>query len=265
MQKALREAKVHTSWIAPHDAYESAVSSFVAALLTPGKRNLFLEYFRDTIGLLAWLGMLNSLSMMLIKYTSPGVPDCYQGNEFFDFSLVDPDNRRPVDYASRGEALIELAAMVQRKAQGQARTLFKNAPQDGRAKLYVIWRLLMLRRARASLFLHGGYMPLTAAGTHAANVVAYARRYAGSGVITIAGRMFGALGVAAGALPCGEATWGDTQIALPFLGEGTVLRHALSGETVKVAAGAIRVADAYAAFPGAVFEYDRGEIGAASR
>ena len=201
---------------------------------------------------------------MLIKYTSPGVPDCSQGNEFFDFSLVHPDNRRPVDYPSRGEALIALAAIVQRKAHGPAQTLFENAPNDGRAKLYVIWRLLMLRRLHASLFLHGGYTPLTASGMHAANVVAYARRYAGSGVITIAGRMFGALGLVAGALPCGEATWGDTEVALTFLGEGTVLKNAFSGEAVKVTAGKLRVAAALNLFPGAVFEYDRGEIGAAS-
>jgi (1->4)-alpha-D-glucan 1-alpha-D-glucosylmutase len=204
--------------------------------------------------------------MMLIKYTSPGVPDCYQGNEFFDFSLVDPDNRRPVDYTARRQALAELGELLPQKEKlaARVRALFDDAPADGRAKLYAIWRLLRLRRARPSVFMHGGYLPLGVTGERAVHVIAYARRYAGRGVITIAGRMFGGLGIAARALPCGEAIWGDTRVALPFLGEGTILRDVLTGETAAVTAGGIRVAAAHAAFPGAVLEYERGEIGAAS-
>ncbi|HYK13556.1 MAG TPA: malto-oligosyltrehalose synthase, partial [Burkholderiales bacterium] len=259
------EAKVHTSWITHHDEYESAVAHFVRALLTGGERNLFLENLRATIEPLAWLGMLNSLSMMLIKYTSPGVPDCYQGNELWDFSLVDPDNRRLVDYAARRQALRGLAGQMRRGETLDTCALFADTLNDGRAKLYAIWRLLMLRRARPSVFMHGGYTPLTASGFRAGNVIAYARRYAGRGVITIAGRMFGAMGIAPGALPCGEAIWEDTCVAVPFLAEGTPLRHVLTGATAAVTAGGIRVAAAHAEFPGAVFEYERGEIGAASK
>jgi (1->4)-alpha-D-glucan 1-alpha-D-glucosylmutase len=112
--------------------------------------------------------------------------------------------------------------------------------------------------------MHGGYLPLAVTGERAAHVIAYARRYAGRGVITIAGRMFGGLGIAARTLPCGEAIWGDTRVALPFLGEGAILRDVLTGETAAVTAGGIRVAAAHAGFPGAVLEYERGEIGAAS-
>lgn len=265
MLKAVREAKVHTSWITPAESYEEAVRAFVAALLKPGKRNLFLEHFRESAAPFAWLGMLNSLSMTLLKYTSPGVPDCYQGCEFFDFSLVDPDNRRPVDYAARGTALVDLAARAQRERRPDMRELFAGAPGNSAAKLHLIWRLLMLRRARSSLFLHGGYTPLNVAGARERNIITFARRYAGSGVIAIAGRMFGSLDLAPGHLPCGENVWGDTRIALPFLAEGTLLRHAISGETARVTDGGIRVALAFADFPGAVYEYERGEIGAASK
>ncbi|MDB5809561.1 MAG: bifunctional 4-alpha-glucanotransferase/malto-oligosyltrehalose synthase, partial [Betaproteobacteria bacterium] len=265
MLKVVREAKVHTSWVRHNEEYEAAVASFVTSLLTAGKRNLFLEHFRTAVPLLAWLGTLNSVAMTLIKYTSPGVPDCYQGNEFFDFSLVDPDNRRPVDFAARGSALVELAALPQRSDGGEfVRSLFEHAPHDGRAKLYAMWRLLMLRRAHASTFMRGGYTPLNVTGERAAHAIAYARRYAGNGVVTIAGRMFGGLGIKTGELPCGEAVWRDTRVALPFLGDGTVLRNVLTGETAAVSDGAIRVAVAHAQFPGAVFEYGRGEIGAAS-
>src|SRR5262249_21892485 len=111
MLKAAREAKLHTSWINPNEEYEAALADFTEAVLTPAERNLFLDDFRDSLAAVAWAGMLTSLSLMLIKYPSPGVPDCYQGNELWDFSLVDPDNRRPVDYTRREAALAELAAL----------------------------------------------------------------------------------------------------------------------------------------------------------
>ncbi|HEV7821187.1 MAG TPA: malto-oligosyltrehalose synthase, partial [Burkholderiales bacterium] len=252
MLKAVREAKVHTSWITNHEAYESAVTNFVRSLLTPGKSKLFLENLRTAIEPLTWIGVLNSVSMMLIKYTSPGVPDCYQGNEFFDFSLVDPDNRRPVDYAARREALSGLGELLQHLKEPDAgvQALFDGAPDNGRAKLYVIWRLLRLRRARPSVFMHGGYLPLVVTGERAPHVVAYARRYAGRGVITIAGRMFGGLGITPRMMPCGEAVWGDTRVSLPFLGEGTVLRDVFTGASRSVTAGGIRLADAHDTFPG---------------
>src|SRR6185295_4700281 len=103
--KAVREAKTHTSWVNHNEEYELAVTQFVRALLSGTGRNLFLEDLREAVRPLIWLGMLNSLSMVLIKFTSPGVPDCYQGNEIWDFSLVDPDNRRPVDYEVRRRLL----------------------------------------------------------------------------------------------------------------------------------------------------------------
>ena len=165
MLKAVREAKVNTSWVNNNEAYESAVVQFVQALLSDSGSNLFLEEFRGVARHTAWLGMLNSLSMTLLKLTSPGVPDIYQGNELWDFSLADPDNRRPVDYALRQRLLAELDVP-------QLEQLFAE-PGDGRAKLHFLKQLLALRKARPALFLHGGYTPLQAKGEHAGNIMAY--------------------------------------------------------------------------------------------
>src|SRR4029077_12219691 len=142
---------------------------------------------------------------------SPGIPDCYQGNELWDFSLVDPDNRRPVDYARRAEALADLAAMVHRNdgLPARVRALFDAMP-NGQPKLYLIWRLLALRRARPEVFMQGEYTPLLATGLRSAHVVAFARQHAGSGVIAVAARMFASLGIEPGALPCGAQVWEDT-------------------------------------------------------
>jgi (1->4)-alpha-D-glucan 1-alpha-D-glucosylmutase len=250
MLKAVREAKVHTSWVSHNEEYETAVTQFVRALLTETGHNLFLDDFRVAVQPLIRLGMLNSLSMVLIKLTSPGVPDSYQGNELWDFSLVDPDNRRPVDYALRRRLLSQLTG---------ARDAFENLA-DGRAKLYFLTQLLALRASMPDLFLHGGYTPIQVQGRHAAHIVAYARRHKGAGVIAVAGRLFAAFGTEDKALPCGASLWQDTRIDLPFMEEGSTLRNLLDDDRVhRVEAGCVRLADLFESVPGAVLVYDRGE------
>lgn len=258
MLKAVREAKVESSWINPNTAYEAAVQAFVEDLLADTGRNLFLEDLRTTAAAIAWLGMLNSLSLVLVKLTSPGVPDIYQGNELPDLSLVDPDNRRPVDYELRRALLAEVKEIGRLQNGNRGRELFMNA-HDGRAKLYFTWRLLGLRREWPDVFLHGGYTPLPAEGARAQNVVAYARRHQGRGIVAIGGRLFAGMSIAEPALPCGEAAWQDTRVPVPFLREGTELTDALSGNRVKIEQGAIAMARAWAELPGAVltFEEDR--------
>src|SRR5258708_5412612 len=110
--KAAREAKVNTSWVSPNEPYEEALTNFVAAILSDSRRNPFLTDFEPFAGRIADLGIWNSLSQTLLKLTCPGVPDIYQGTELFDFSLVDPDNRRPVDYASRRTLLDSLGKEI---------------------------------------------------------------------------------------------------------------------------------------------------------
>jgi len=262
MVKAMREAKVNTSWIAPNQAYEEATVDFVRALLTEGKRNLFLEKFRIVLEPLARLGLYNSLSMVLLKLACPGVPDIYQGNELWNLSLVDPDNRRPVDYATRRAALERLRGMAtEGRIDGAHLHAMLESPQDGLAKLYLTWRLLQLRLGDEALFRDGSYVPLAAEGMHADHVVAFARRYQGRGVIVVAGRLYGALSGGGTTLPCGEEAWRDTAVMLPFLAEGTQLRHAFSGAPLWVGSRGFRLAQACAHFPVAVLVYDQGELG----
>jgi (1->4)-alpha-D-glucan 1-alpha-D-glucosylmutase len=250
MIKAAREAKVHTSWINPSEEYEAAVTSFVAALLADSRRNLFLKDLRALVDTIAWFGMLNSLSMTLLKLTSPGVPDIYQGNETFDLSLVDPDNRRPVDYAKRASMLEELSAVAQSAELGaRVRDLARSA-LDGRAKMWIVWRALELRRRETQLFEIGEYVPLQAAGERADHVVAFVRKCGTSRAATIAGRLWLELGRPAHELPLGADIWGDTHVESPLL--TGVFLNVLSGERIECADGRLRIADVYANFPGAL-------------
>jgi (1->4)-alpha-D-glucan 1-alpha-D-glucosylmutase len=148
MEKAMREAQVHTSWTKVDDEYEAAVSDFVDGILAPGN-NLFLDDFARFERRTARIGALNALSQTLLKLTVPGVPDVYQGNELWDLSLVDPDNRRPVDYALRQEFLAGLKAMNPQDVQT---LLAEDAWKDGRSKLYLTWKALELRRENPDLF-----------------------------------------------------------------------------------------------------------------
>jgi (1->4)-alpha-D-glucan 1-alpha-D-glucosylmutase len=250
MLKAIREAKVHTSWINPLEPYEASVSAFVKALLAPSTRNLFLKDLRAQAKTLAWYGMLNSLSMTLLKLTSPGVPDIYQGNETCDYSLVDPDNRRPVDYAAREQMLESLAALAKRPQLASAAHALAASALDGRAKMWLIWRTLELRRGQPDVFCFGQYVPLHAHGAQANHVVAFMRRHGGKAMITIAGRLWMKLGAGVEIVPTGKQVWADTAIdAGPLSG---TLVNVFTGENVTVEDGKIRLAAAFSRFPGAL-------------
>ena len=176
MIKAIREAKVNTSWVGPNTPYEEALTSFVDAVLAAPSENAFLQEFAPFRKLIAHYGMFSSLSQTLLKMTSPGVPDFYQGTELWDFSLVDPDNRRPVDYGIRIKALAGLKAA---EAEIGPRKLFRkllDSREDGRIKLYIIYRCLNFRRDRNDLFQRGDYRPLEAQGARARHVCAFTRQ-----------------------------------------------------------------------------------------
>jgi len=249
--KAAREAKAHTSWINQGTEYETALREFVRALLSTSRPNPFLEDLRVQAQAIAWFGALNSLSMALLKFTSPGVPDLYQGNELLDFSLVDPDNRRPVDYGLRERALAELAAIAAGPDLATAVRALAEQPHDGRAKLFTTWRLLQARRRMPELFRDGTYQPLRVSGEQRAHAIAYARRYGRDMLVVIAGRLFAKLMREPGRLPIGEQVWGDTGVQSGTLSEGHVLINVLTGERIEVGRGGIPVARAFADFPGA--------------
>ena len=212
MNKALKEAKVHTSWINPNEAYDQAVREFIDRILEPNPENQFLMDFIELQNTTAQAGMFNSLSQALLKITSPGVPDFYQGTEIWDFSLVDPDNRRPVDYERRKALLASLREEEQGDQISTVNRLMRSL-EDGRIKLYVTNRALAFRRSNRELFATGEYLPLNVEGKQNGHVVAFARKLGELEVIAAASRFFIKLGVAARP-PLGSEVWGDSVLAL---------------------------------------------------
>ncbi|HEY4392573.1 MAG TPA: malto-oligosyltrehalose synthase [Polyangia bacterium] len=214
LRKALREAKVHTSWINVNEPYERGCDQFLQRLLArEPKTNPFLDDLARFVEGIASAGLCNALCQLVLKLTVPGVPDLYQGTELWDFTLVDPDNRRPVDYATRRAILDEL-----RNLQGDALrariAAARERPADGALKLLVAARTLAHRRRRQQLYETGGYLPLSVEGPHAHHVVAFARVGAdGSSSITIVRRFFAAL-EAAGRSP-GAPVWDQTELRIP--------------------------------------------------
>ena len=218
MLKAGREAKVHSSWINPNSEYETATQDFVRALLSSQPTNLFLPDFVPFQQKIARRGAYNSLSQVLLKLTSPGVPDIYQGNEMWDFSLVDPDNRRPVDYDARRAALRAVRSLYDSEgAAACARRLLENLP-DGRIKLYVTWKTLSFRRENEKLFRDGNYLPLKTGGQRAEHVCAFARHGGNDTLLVAVPRLIDGLlreEGENGGIPVGEGVWGDSWLELP--------------------------------------------------
>jgi (1->4)-alpha-D-glucan 1-alpha-D-glucosylmutase len=212
MLKAVREAKVHTNWLSPDSDYEAALMAFVDSILESPKENLFMEDFLRFEKKIAFYGALNSLSQVLLKITSPGVPDFYQGTELWDFSLVDPDNRRPVDFRKRVKLLDDL---IQQEVQGQnllVKRILKSW-QDGRVKLYVTYKALDIRRADKDVFQDGSYLPLPVEGQRQEHVSAFARNKGDKWALTVAPRLMTGL-VNVDTFPCGQV-WGDSILLLP--------------------------------------------------
>jgi (1->4)-alpha-D-glucan 1-alpha-D-glucosylmutase len=191
---------------------------------------------------------------VLLKLASPGVPDIYQGNEIWDFSLVDPDNRRPVDYERRISLLGELQAAAQDPERlPEALRAFWRDPHDGRAKLYLTWRALQCRAALPEVFERGAYVPLEAAGERADHVCAFARAHEGRTVVVAVGRWFTRLERRDPVLPVFD--WGDTRVSLPLSGR---CEDVLTGERRAVGSPgeAVRVAELFAGFPVALLVGD---------
>ncbi len=231
MEKATREAKVHTSWVNPSAAYDEAVRRFVEGVLDPRRSGRFLESLAAFATHVAYFGRFNSLAQTLIKLTAPGVPDVYQGSELWDLSLVDPDNRRPVDYELRARLLAELR---QRRATGGQAALAAEllaGAEDGRVKLYLLAEALGLRREAPGLFAGGAYLPLEAVGEQAAHAVAFARRGGGAEAVVVTPRLCLRLAAGERRPPTGEL-WGETWLALPHAEAGARYVDRLTGATL---------------------------------
>jgi (1->4)-alpha-D-glucan 1-alpha-D-glucosylmutase len=257
MLKATKEAKLNTSWINPNEAYDEALKRFVAEILTAGPANRFLADFAAFHPRVARLGMVNSLAQTLLKIAAPGVPDFYQGTELWDFSLVDPDNRRPVDFSAR---VALLKGLQQRIAEGNLAALARDLVahwEDGRIKLYTIHRALQCRRRSPDLFQAEDYVPLQTGGVAAGRVLAFARRGATGIVLTVVPRLVAALTDGGAQLPLGPDVWQDTWTEVPADVPAAAYTNLLTGVRVTVPAqgrGHLRVGDLLADFPVALME-----------
>jgi len=226
MRKAAREGKNATSWTRPDADYEQRLEDFVRGALAGPTSAAFRRALAPWVAGADALAALGALSLAVLKFTAPGVPDLYQGCELIDHSLVDPDNRRPVDFDARARSLDGLQALADAPRDRWAGAVadMARAAGDGRAKLWTIWRLLELHRHQPELFLHGSYEPLAVRGPRAAHVIAYLRRHRGQVLVVVALRLFARLalpeeGPPPTPLPAplwqGEALWGDTRVLLP--------------------------------------------------
>lgn len=221
-QKALREAKLQSSWSAPNEAYENAAQAFTEKLLTSAEGELLRAALSKTVNSIAAAGALNGLAQTLLRMTVPGVPDLYQGNEFWDFSLVDPDNRRPVDYPARAQALQAQSAPAELLADWRG----------GRIKQALIAEVLNLRAEHAELFRRGSYQALEILGSQAHNVLAFAREHEGKQAVVIVPVRCANL-LENSALPQVDALrWGDTRVVLPFTASDTNLKGLFASAAV---------------------------------
>jgi (1->4)-alpha-D-glucan 1-alpha-D-glucosylmutase len=262
MLKATREAKAKTSWVSPNEDYERATREFVSGILDTSRRNPFLADFEPFAERISELGFWNSLSQTALKLASAGVPDLYQGTEIWDLSLVDPDNRRLVDYDHRRQLLRTLEGRLAESPEALAdlaRELVAS-PRDGRIKLFVIWRLLNFRRQHPGILTSGRYIPLDVNGPRAEHVCGFVRKNPQSAVVVIAPRLIAKLNEGASGAPLGRDRWGDTSVSLPTQLHSASFRNLFTGEIVSPSqpgfseAGSRPIGDLLAAFPVAVLE-----------
>jgi (1->4)-alpha-D-glucan 1-alpha-D-glucosylmutase len=279
--KAIREAQRRTSWIDPDPEYEEAVTSFTDALLDASPGDPFIEDFLLLLRPIAFLGVLNSLSQTLLKIVSPGSPDFYQGTELWNLTLVDPDNRRRVDFEKRRRLLQALDDSLDAAEGGRAADPVSlprlagrllRSWRDGRVKLFALSRALRVRARRPRLFLEGEYLPLEVSGGRSRNLCALARRLPGrpsrerrsedDWAVALAPRfMHGS--VEADAPPLGESVWRDTEATLPP-GAPIHWTDAFTGRDVDAARGRLPVADALGAFTLALL-LPRARLGPSAR
>lgn len=216
MLKASREAKVETSWIDANAEYEEALQRFIAAALAEPTSPFMTDFIAQQQSI-AWFGMLNALSQVFLKLTAPGIPDIYQGNEIWRFCLVDPDNRRPVDFEKRQAMLFAMLDQInaaEPSLHSLQQELLANL-SDGRAKLYTIAQTLRLRNSQPDTFSHGAYIPLEVTGSKARHLCAFARKRNNRAIMVVAPRFCLTLLAGRQILPLGLQVWDDTTITLP--------------------------------------------------
>lgn len=243
-RKALREGKLRSSWAAPNEGYEEQALQFATDALNPAKAGEFLRAVGSFVSRIERPGALNGLVQLALRCTAPGLPDTYQGTEFWDFSLVDPDNRRPVDFAARKIAL----------AQHLSLDLLAERWRDGRIKQALLRKLLRFRQSAPALFAQGSYEPLEIRGARAESALAFLRREDDAAMLVVVARCCAeGMGESAGLVPDAH-WWGDTQVALP---EGLRLAEAVIGPEMQ-GQGELAMGAALPMVPVGVWALERG-------
>jgi len=214
MDKAVKEAKINTSWINPNRSYEKKVREFIQKVLTlDSTENPFLAEFKSFIPKIITAGMLNSLNLLLLKMTSPGIPDTYQGSETWDYALVDPDNRKVVDFENRKYLLQSIQEGMKKHPRDFLQQLL-HSPEDGRIKLFVTSRLLHFRKSEHEVFTNGNYIPLKVTGEKQNHVIAFAWQYENKVFIVIATRFFTTLMQDSSPI-INPGVWENSKVILP--------------------------------------------------
>ncbi len=255
--KAVREAKVHTAWLSPDTEYEDAYCRFISRILDPVQSEEFLQDFGAFRRKIAYFGVYNSLSQTLLKMTSPGVPDFYQGAELWDFSLVDPDNRRPVDYEQRRRYLAEIKRQSGSEPSDWLKQLWRER-HNGMIKMFLINKILLIRQRWADVFARGEYLAVDIEGTRKGHVLSFIRRLDDRWVLTAAPRFLTTV-MEEEQLPFGRSLWEDTALLLPS-GSPSAWRDCLTGRSLK-GGERVPVGDIIQEFPVACLTGESGPKG----
>jgi (1->4)-alpha-D-glucan 1-alpha-D-glucosylmutase len=251
MTKAVKEAKINTSWINPDTSYEDALTIFIDSLFDRTRPNPFLDDFLPFQKQIAVYGMHNSASQTLLKICSPGIPDFYQGMEIWNFTLVDPDNRQPVDYGHRIQLLNKIKDDLGRKGDAEFARELTNSMEDGRIKLYIMYRSLKLRHEIRHVFEKGEYIPLEVSGARSGHIIAFARRFLTKMIVVVVPRFLAAI------MPLPDtpidSIWGDAMISVPEVSENDIYRNIFTGEEIARSGSGIICSEIFRNFPVALF------------
>lgn len=254
-EKAVREAKLRSNWTDPNSEYEGACQDYLRALLLGDESRTLRTDIAEAAATLAPSGALNSLTQTLLRMTTPGVPDLYQGTDYWDFSLVDPDNRRPVDFDARRSSF---------NLDARPAELLANW-KDGRIKQWLIARTLRARRNEPRLFTDGQYLPLKIEGEHADSLIAFARELNGTWLIVIAARLASGLVGDAEIPQIAPERWGNTQVLLPDALSGHALERLFDGMTVTPKQAGLRAAEVLQQLPVALLQVSISSTGESER
>ena len=253
--KAVREAKVSTSWTDPDAEYEQAIERFIAGMLDRPNNARFLHDVEQFVVSLAAQGRWNGLARLVVHLTAPGVPDVYQGDELAFRALVDPDNRRAVDWGKRARALAALGTALDLRTEIDPARLEEwcARPEDEGLKLYTTARLLHLRKRMPALVTSGTYHPLQAEGIRAQHVVAFGRAHGDDALLVVVPRLTGGLRPG----PPMRDVWGETAIRISPGFSGLAWRCALGGQVVEPRDGVLRLSNLLSRLPVAVLSPSR--------